>query len=455
MRDVRGLKEFVQILEGQGELQRIKEPLDPRYEISSVLSEIGRREGPALLFESVKGCSTPLVGNLLGTNERIALALGVQEEDIREGRLPNMERRIPPVLLGKKSERELISSKKNIHLRRIIPALTYYIKDSGPYITAGITSARDPRDGTMGRGLHRMEMRGESEIGISLINPPLSDIYAYHRGQGTRMEVATALGVDPSILFATIQNIPRGTDKFAFAGGLMGEAIATQKAETVDVEVPAYAEIIIEGIIDPRGEENDGTLGEASGYYMAFSSSPTIHVTAVSYRKHPCFQAILPWSLEVDHLVSLFHGLDFIPKMKRDVPNILDVHFVPGTFGSHVVFSIDSENKADIRRALTLALTFTRTKKATAVDADVNPRDHLEVEWAMATRFQADRDLIVIPSLRGQPIDPSTGPGFATSKVGIDATKPNKEAFEKVDFPEDVKDRMSSLIADIVKEGWK
>ena len=182
---------------------------------------------------------------------------------------------------------------------------------------------------------------------------------------------------------------------------------------------------------------------------MSFSSSPTIHVTAVSYRRNPYFQAILPWSLEVDHLVSLVHGLDFIPKMKTDVPNILDIHFVPGTFGAHVVFSIESENKADIRRALTLALTFTNIKKAIVVDGDVDPRDHLEVEWAMATRFQADKDLIVIPSLRGQPIDPSAGVGFATSKVGIDATRPTKEGFEKVDFPEDVKNRMSSLVQDL------
>jgi 2,5-furandicarboxylate decarboxylase 1 len=119
------------------------------------------------------------------------------------------------------------------------------------------------------------------------------------------------------------------------------------------------------------------------------------------------------------------------------------------TFGSHVVMSIDTDNKGEIRRALTLALSFTSVKKAVVVDTDVNPEDEQEVEWALATRFQADRDLVVIPDLRGQPIDPSSGEGFLTTKMGLDATRPKKEGFEKVDVPEEVMLRLSSVLKNL------
>ena len=451
MRPLRGLKEFVQYLEERQELQRVTVPVDTRYEVAAVLSEMGKQGAPALLFEKVKGHSMPLVGNLLGTKRRLALALGIDEEELLRGLLPNLEKRIPPVFLKGQLERVVIKPEKQVDLQKLLPILTYYVKDSGPYITSGITSARDPRNGGIGRGLHRMEVRAEAELGISLLNPPLADIYAYHRKEGTRMEVATAIGVDPAVLIATVLKMPGELDKLSGAGGLMDEAVSIQKAETVDVDIPAYSEIIIEGYIDPDGEEKDGTLGEASGYYMSFAKSPTLHVTAISHRKDPLFQAILPWSFEVDHLLSFVHGLNFIPKIKREIPSLLDIHFVPGTFGSHTVMSIESDNRGEIRRALAAALSFSNIKKAVIVDGDIDPRDHLEVEWAMATRCQADRDYIVIPSMTGQPIDPSSGEDFATAKVGIDATRPRSPGFEKVDFPEEIRRRLKPLINELGK----
>lgn len=452
MRDLRGLKEFIRILEDQGELLRITNPLDPRYEIAHVISEIGKREGPALLFEQVKGHSIAVAGNLLGSWSRLALALGVEEEVLRQGAIPNMEKRIPPVSLKEPVRRRVVAAGEGIDFLKKLPVLTHYLKDSGPYVTAGLTSARDPVGGAFGRGLHRMEVRGGGELGISLLNPPLSEIYALCRRENRKMEVATAIGVDPALLIAAVLKIPRGTDKLAAAGGLIGQAVETQRAETVDVEIPAYADIIIEGVIDPAGDEKDGTLGEASGYYMTFSKSPTVHVTAISFREDPCFQAIMPWSLEVDNLLTLVHGNNFIPKMKKEVPSLLDIRFVPGTFGAHAVMSIANDQKGEIRRALTLALSFTNIKKAIIVDEDIDPGDPMEVEWALCTRFQADRDLIFIPSVGGQPIDPSSGPGFATAKIGLDATRPEKEGFEKVDFPGEVKERTIPLINELRKK---
>jgi len=295
-------------------------------------------------------------------------------------------------------------------------------------------------------------VRGKNTLGISLLNPPLADIYAYHRKEGKRMEIATVIGVPPAVFIASIFKVPRGTDKLSVAGGLAGEAVETAAAVTVDVDVPAHGEIVIEGYIDPRDQEQDGTLGESSGYYMAFGKSPTVHVTGLRHRKEAIHHAVVPWAREVDSLLYLVHGLDFIPKMKREIPSLRQIHLVPMTFGSHVVMSIDSDHKGEIRRALMLALSFTGVKKAVMVDTDVDAEDGQEVEWALATRFQADRDMIVVPELRSQPIDPSatwTGEGFLTAKMGLDATRPKKEGFEKVDVADNVKRRLASVLKDL------
>jgi 2,5-furandicarboxylate decarboxylase 1 len=444
-----GIKGFIEYLKEEGELLTLSTPLSPKFEISTILSELGKKEAPALLFDKVKGYEFPVIGNLLGTKKRLSMALGVKQENLFEGILSKLEKRIPPVLLKGSSSKEIITKKGEIDLLQLLPILTYYANDSGPYITSGITSARDPKDGTIGRGLHRMEVRGRNELGISLNNPPLSEIYTQYKKENRKMEVATVIGVDPSILIASVSKVPRGTDKLSVAGGLKGKPIPMVKAKTFDIDIPAHGEIVIEGFIDPKGEEKDGILGESSGYYMSFSKSPAIHVTAITYGKGAIYHPIVPWSLEVDNLLYLVHGLDFVPKMKREVPSLREIRLIPGTFGSHAIMSLDSDSKGEIRRALTLALSFSNIKKVVVINTDVNIEDDQEVEWALATRFQGDRDLIVLPNLRGQPIDPSSQEGFLTAKIGMDATRPKKGGFEKVDVPEEVKSRLASLLKNL------
>ena len=448
----RTLRDFIDVLRDKGELLSLPKPFDPKYEISTVLSELGKRKAPAVLFEKAKGFQISVIGNLFGTVRRLSLALGIEEDRLLEDVIQRLEKRVPPVSVSEDRSLEVSIPRGKLDLLKVLPALTHYSKDSGPYITSGISSARDPETGVTGRGLHRMEVRGKNTLGISLLNPPLADIYAHHRREGKKMEIATAIGVPPAVFIASIFKVPRGIDKLSLAGGLQGEPVETTMARTVDIDIPAHGEIVIEGYIDPKEKEEDGTLGESSGYYMAFGKSPTIRVTGFRYRKGAIYHAVVPWAREVDSLLYLVHGLDFIPKMRREVPSLRRIHLVPMTFGSHVVMSIDTDHKGEIRRALTLALSFTNVKKAIVVDVDVDPEDDQEVEWALATRFQADRDLIVVPELRSQPIDPSsrwTGEGFLSAKMGLDATRPKKEGFEKVDVPEEVRNRLSAVLKDL------
>lgn len=442
-----GIRSFIEELRGQGDLISISTPLDPKYEISAFLSEMGKGDAPAVLFEKVKGHRLPVVGNLLGTRKRLSLALGIDPENLFDQFPKRMEKKLDPVLIRDDSPKEVF--KKGLDLTKLLPVLTHYAGDSGPYITSGFSSARDPETGGIGRGLHRMEMRGKNRLGISLLNPPLAEIYGKYKRMRRRMEIATVIGMDPLIFLASILKAPTGVDKLSIAGGIRGKAVPMAKAENIDLEIPAFAEIVIEGFIDPKGKEEDGVLGESSGYYMGFSKSPTIQVIAITFRKKPLYHAIVPWSLEVDNLLYLVHGLDFVPKMKREIPSIREVRLIPGTFGSHAVISLDTENRGEIRRALSLALSFTNIKKVIAVNTDINIQDNQELEWAMATRFQADKDLIVMANLRGQPIDPSSGDGFLTAKMGLDATKPRLKGFEKVGVPEGVKKGVASILKNL------
>ena len=448
MRTLGGLKEFITYLEGLGELQKISMPVDRHYEVPAILQQMGGPDAPALLFERVKGYTVPIVGNLLGTQKRMALALDIDEEDVAQGKGLTMGKNISPFFLKEENERVILSLNAESDIQEFLPVLKHYEKDSGPFITTGITSSRDPLSGIVGRGLHRIEIRGKTSLGISLVNPPLSKIYAAHKAQGTQMNVAIAVGVDPAILIGSVISPPEGTDKLAATGGMIGSAIATVKAQTADLEIPAYAEIVLEGYIDPNEDEKESVLGEVSGYYVGFPS-PTVHVTTVNMRRNAVYHGLLPRGAEVDQLLAFANALKIIPKMKRDFPSLIDVHFTPGTFGSHAVMSMESDDRAEIRQAVTAMLTNSSIKRAVIVNNDVDIQNPLDVEWAITTRFQADKDLIVISDLKGSPIDPSAGTGFMTSKMGIDATRPSKDGFGKIQFPDKIQSRLPYSINEL------
>ena len=445
MRTIRGLREFVNQLDECGEIQRVAEPVDPRYEIPALLNDLGDGQAPAVLFESVKGHTMPVVGNLLGTKRRLALALGIEGGDIIQSLLPKIGKQISPCSQKEDGERVVVPLKNGLTIQELLPVLTHYIGDSGPFITTGITSARDPDSGVTGRGLHRVEIRGNTIAGISLVNPPLSDIYAAHKTRGTHMELAVAVGVDPVILIGTALKAPKGIDKLAAVGGLTGTAVATTPAQSIDVEIPAYAEIVLEGHIDPHEGEKGGILGEVSGCYVDFPS-PTVHIATVSIRRNGIYHSLLPQGCEVDELMALLFGLHIVPPMRREFASLREIHFVPGTFGSHLVIAMANDDCGEIRRAATMALSFGTVKKVVMVNTDVDVTNPLEVEWALATRFQADRDLILLPGLKGSPIDPSSQAGFLTAKVGMDATRPSRERFEKIRFPNEIQDRVQQIV---------
>ncbi|TDA70590.1 MAG: UbiD family decarboxylase, partial [Clostridia bacterium] len=241
------------------------------------------------------------------------------------------------------------------------------------------------------------------------------------------LEVAIVIGADPLTLLASVVWAPQGIDKLAVAGGLRQEPVKLVKARTVDLEVPAEAEMVIEGRILPGVREEEGPFGESTGYYFTYKN-PVIEVTALTMRHDPVYQALLPWTLDEETLVDMAFGVKALQDLRRLVPGIRDLHFVPGTCGSHAVVAVEGLNPAQVREALLQTLLINpQVKMAIAVDPDVNIYDLAEVHWAMATRLQAHQDTMILPGMQGSSIDPSAestpGPVWMSSKIILDATR--------------------------------
>lgn len=224
-----------------------------------MLKILDKEEGPAVIFEKPKGYTIPVVGNLMSTRKRLAMALGVDEKDLIEEYLRRKENLIPPKVVLEGPVKEVVIKEK-IDIPGFFPVVTYSEKDSNPYITTGVVIVRDPNSGQQTMGLHRLQVLGKNRLTILLLSPPIPQYYQQMEAQNQYLEVAIAIGVDPVFMFSTVAWMPVGS-KFDLVGSLYGEPVEMVKCETVDLEVPAQAEIVLEGKILPHLREKDGPFG--------------------------------------------------------------------------------------------------------------------------------------------------------------------------------------------------
>lgn len=432
----RDLRDFLQALEKEGELLKVQQELKARFELSAAIKLVN--DGPAVQFDKITEYpGKRVVGNILGTRRRVALLMGVPEAGLIESFIERKSQEIAPRITAGGPVKEVII-KENIDLVALLPALTYHEKDASPYMTAAITTARDPETGMQNMGLHRIQLKGGNRLGIFLSNPPVATFWQRADLAGQGLEVAIALGVDPAILLgATVKATAEGPNKFAVAGGLKGEAIELTQAESVNLLVPARAEVILEGRIIPNYKEPEGPFGESTGHYFE-DQSPVIEIHTVTHRQDFIFQAIQVWGSEPDVLLALGGSSENIRLLKKMVPALQEINFAPGTCSFNAVASVKGANPAEVRRLMALILNMDpRVKQITVVDDDVNIYDMREVQWALATRFQADRDMLLLTGLKGYVIDPSVSSNGTTAKLGLDATKKGEDLskFEKITIP--------------------
>ena len=287
-------------------------------------------------------------------------------------------------------------------------------------------------------------------MGILLANPPLSQFHAHAEASGRPLDIAVALGVEPALLIAAVVKTgPQGPDKMDLAGALRGAPVDMVRAETVAVDIPARAEIIIEGRILPGLREPEGPFGENTGYYFS-NISPVVEVTAITHRQDFIYPALCPWTADVDSLLSLAAGTELLGQLRSQIAGIADLDLTTGTCGFTAVIAMKQPRPTEVRRLMHLALSMDkRLKLVTVVDDDVDIRNPREVSWALATRFQPDRDTVILSGMEGYVIDPSCGGGGSGSRMGMDATRGSGQEFDKITIPAAAAAKARAVMAEL------
>ncbi len=447
----RDLRAFLERLEEERDLLRIKKGVDPRLEASAVLRTLDETEGPAIFFENLRGHEIPALGNLLSNRRRLAWALET-EGDFRLAVRERLGRRLKPRMVHNAPVQQVIK-KRSINLSSIIPVFTYHEKDSGPYITCGLLMYREPESGRANMGIYRLQIQKKpNELSIQIVSQPLVRYVSEAQARDEAFPVAIVLGSEPGLYLGSVLQSGPGEDKLESIGGLRGKGVEVTEGITVDIPVPAHAEMILEGRVLPKKHVMEGPMGESSGVYT-YSQSNVIEVTAVTYRENHIYHALLPWSRDEESLLAVAYTIPMETRLKSHDPAVRMLHLVPGTSATHAVVSIQKAGPGHARDVMALCFgLFSVLKHLVVVDADVNAEDERMVAWAMSSRFQADKDLITFPLASGFAIDPSAereDGSMLTTKVGFDATisMKNRQKFERIDVGEKARGKAMQILA--------
>jgi 2,5-furandicarboxylate decarboxylase 1 len=442
------LRQFLDLLSKKDELVIVREELAPVYEIPLLLRAIDRERGKAALIRKVKGYTVPVLGNVLGSRKRLALALGTTEEKLRTEYQRRREKPISPILKSKGPVHEVVHEGK-INIRQVLPILTHFERDVAPYITAGLTVSRDPESGLQSVGLHRVQILGEDRLTISLHSPPLSEFLRKATERGESLPVAIVVGNDPLTFFASVIFAPRGVNKFDIAGGLAKRPIEMVPCKLVNLSVPAHAEFVLEGVVEPGARANDGPFGESTGYYITYESA-LVRIHAITHKRNPIYQGLVPFGGEETVLINFSWEADRLAGLQKEFPSVLAVHFVLRTLGLVAIVQMDRAKEDRPKEALDALLKASPfTKVAIAVDEDISPQDFADIFWVLGSRFQPQNDVSIQSDAPGLAIDPSVLPGNLSSKIAIDATRrpEEKEKYARLDFPKATVRKLGRLIA--------
>lgn len=447
------LQSFIRRLEKDGEIVHVEERLDTVFEIPEAIKCIALQRGSAVYLENIRGYDTPIVANLLGSRKKMALAFGCPEKALHSTYLSRKEKSIKPVMVSRAPVQEVIHE-KDINIRKIIPVLTHHERDAGPYFSSAITIAKDPELGVRGMGVHRVQVKDKNTLGIFLGSPPLSDFLFLADKMNRRLEVAVVLGADVLTFFTSVVRVPRGSDKLDMAGSFAQRPIELVKCRSIDLEVPARAQFVLEGYIQPRLREREGPFGESTGYYFTFDN-PVAKIEVITHRKKPLYHALVPFTPEED-LLRFYRDDEMLMEINSIFPQVKKIY--SRRRGQLVIAQIDKVSDEDGTKIIDNILSSNAyVKLVIIVDGDVDITNFNEVDWALCTRVRPERNIIVKTGLPGLSIDPtnirekiSEYPGFVNrmSKMGIDASKPLKELdrFERIDVPLKVKEKISALV---------
>ena len=415
------------------EVVRVTEPVSLEYEVMALVLEYERRRRfPILLLESLRGSAIPIVCNVVASRRALAFALGVPESALALEYARRIKDTIKPVVVTDAPFRHTRVTGRDLDLARL-PIPTYFPGDAGRYLTAGLLVARDPETGVETEGYHRFQVKGRDRMGVSLHSRRRMFEYQ-RRAEALKQPLpcAIALGVHPLVSMGSLAYPPPDVGKFEVVGGLLGEPLEVAPCTSIDLQVPAAAEIVIEGEILPGVREPEGPFGEFTGYFSRRSTEHVFVARAIAMRERPWFQSIGSGRAG-DHITTLglIREAEIANALSRVIPNVRGVHVpLSGTSSFTAYVSIAQSRPGEAKHVIPIVLGVDHyLKLVIVVDDDIDVFDESEVLWAVATRMQADRDLVVISGSLGAMLDPSADDRGVTAKLGIDATRPFGEPF--------------------------
>lgn len=449
----RDLRAFIAALENAGELFRVRKQADPKYEMAAVMERTIAEHGPILLFENVEGSEIPLLGNPFLTRRLVAFALGWEEKEVLKRWVDCLDKPVPPVVVASGPCKEVRVPEPD--LTKFPVPITWHDGDHGPYITFAQVITKDPETGRRNVGIYRIEIVGPQRLAISIapthhgsINIRKSEM------MGVNCEFALAIGTEPACYLATQATVGHGEDEYGLAGALRGEPIELVQCETVDLQVPAHAEIIIEGKFLSNVREDEGPFGEWTGFVSGRSPHPVAEVTYMSHRKDPIYQVTYE-GFPVYGPTNIMQQVAREPEWFRVVrshicPTISDLHIPIGGCALFIVIVAIKKTVEGIAKNVILdILREPSVKLCIVVDSDIDIRNFDMVQWALSTRMQPASDLILIPEAANNRLDPSQPhfPSGVGSKMGIDATWPLKMAAvtQRATAPKEVAAHVASV----------
>lgn len=472
------LREFIAALEKNGELQRIPFEVDPYLEMTAFADRSVKTNGPALLFEKPKGYKMPVLVNSMASIKRMQLALQVDNVDQIAARITEyLQMKMPEGIMGKLKMLPMLAEMGNFFPKIVsggpckevverdnfslkdIPVLHCWPEDGGPFITLPLVFSKNPETGKRNCGMYRMQVYDERTTGMHWqTHKQGADHYRrlLKEGKRKRMDIAVAIGADPAVMYSAILPLPPELDEMMIAGFLRGKPVEMVKCETVDIEVPANAEIVLEGYVEMGEMRTEGPFGDHTGFYSLADEYPVFHVTCITRRKNPIYVTTVvgPPPMEDFYMGKSIERI-FLPLMRLNLPEVRDICMpAEGIFHNLIIVSIRKSYPGHARKVMhgiwgTGQAMF--SKCIVVVDEDVNVQDLSEVAWKALNNIDPQRDTEFVLG----PIDSldhsSRLPNFG-SKMGIDATRKwPAEGFTRP-WPDVIK--MSPEVTKRVDEMW-
>jgi len=476
------LREFIDALDKRGLLKRITTPVDCELEITEITDRVSKMKGAknvALLFENVKGYDVPVLMNAFGSMERMAIAFGVEKiddiaDELREIlKLPyvSLEHKLDLISIIPTAKRAINFPKyvKNGPCKDVIikdqpsldkfPILKCWPQDGGAFITLPLVFTKNPKTGKRNVGMYRLQKFDEKTTGMHwhIHKNGAENFRAYKEMGKDRIEVAVAIGTDPVLTYAATAPLPRDIDEMVFAGMLRKKSVEMIKCETVDVEVPAHSEIVLEGYVKMDELRCEGPFGDHTGYYSLADDYPVFHITCITHRKNPIYPATIVGKPPMeDCYIAKATERIFLPLLQVMMPEIVDINLpLAGVFHNCAMISIKKTYPQQAKKVMHAIWGMGQmmfTKMIIIVDSHVNVQDEQEVWWRVFNNIDAKQDIVMVDG----PLDvldhSSPMPKWGT-KVGIDATKSWPEEGHTREWPDEIV--MSDDIKAAVDQKWK